>query len=251
LKYLVYETPKSGLEDAQNEDAISIKKLSKGTLMVTLSDGASTGVFSRKWSEHITNSIDSAWLNSPDDFEFGLEKIRESFKPEITRPTAKRKFLLEGSFATVMSANIQKPYWWFSDIKIKCVSIGDICIFCFDYNGNLEHSFPQKKAEDFNNIPDLFRSSSRLQEKTPFAINYEKISVSNSSLIAVMSDAIGEFVFRYLNHGLDILKRIAQCKNNEQFTRLVEYYRKKCEMKNDDVTVCLLTNHPDLYFKRT
>jgi len=251
LEYHLYETPKSGLEDDKNEDSVFIRTLSRSNLMITMSDGASTGVFSRKWSDHICKSIDSAWLTSPEDFEYGIEKIRETFKPNLTRPTAKRKFLLEGSYATVMSLLIQKPSWWFGDIKIKLISIGDISIFVFNKDGELEYSFPQKKSEDFGNVPDLIRSSKRLQEKTPYEIKQDNYSTSNSNVIAIMSDAISEFIFSNTENGLDIIKRIAICKTNDQFRRLVDHYRSKCGMKNDDVSVLLLAHQPELYFKRT
>ena len=112
MKYLTFSTPKAGVEDARNEDAQVVRALGEDDLMVVVSDGASAGVFSRDWSRHLATGIDSAWLESEEVFLKGLTSLRDSFQPEITRPTAQRKFLMEGSYATVMAVLIHRPFWW-------------------------------------------------------------------------------------------------------------------------------------------
>ncbi|MDH4129944.1 MAG: protein phosphatase 2C family protein [Spirochaetota bacterium] len=251
METLSFEAPKAGIEDFRNEDSFKIRQIANDLMLVLVSDGASTGVFSKEWSDHITNNFDSAWLSSAEDFEFGIKTIRETFKPDITRQTALRKFLMQGSYATLLSVLIKKNKSWFkSNVDLTMYAIGDVCIFIFSDNGELEFTFPYLSVEDFNNVPDLIRSSNNLQEKTPYKIFQNTYTTSLDSLIVVASDALSEYLFKTLTEGtiFDTIKEIAKCENNEQFKRLMNYYRDNCKMKNDDVTICFITDRPDLYY---
>ena len=150
---------KRGEDLKKSEDSMEVKHIDSNTLLTVLSDGASTGVFSRAWSEHITSSMDSAWLESEEHLARGLDEIRKTFKPEITRPTALRKFLLEGSYATLYAAMIKKTGNFFikNKFQIQSYCIGDVVLFFFTPEGELEYSFFYDSHESFNNSPDLFR----------------------------------------------------------------------------------------------
>lgn len=248
MRSLTFTTPKAGLEDDHNEDSFHVRVLNERELLLVVSDGASTGVFSRDWSRHLARGIDSAWLESSETFLAGLDSLRASFKPEITRPTAQRKFLMEGSYATVLAVHVRQPRWWLGRLRLRNYCIGDVTIFVFHESGEMLYSFPQKVREDFDNTPELFRSSAKLQEKTPFNLLEDEVSAPRSALIAVLSDAIGEFVFRMPEEErLPLLKKIALCEDNEAFRRMADGLRER-GMKNDDVTVSLVTHRPDLYF---
>ena len=243
-----YTTPKAGLEDDRNEDAFHVRTLNPRELLVSVSDGASTGVFSRNWSKHLATGIDSAWLDSPEAFLGGLDSLRATFKPEITRPTAQRKFLMEGSYATILAVRVRVPLWWLGRLRLKLFCVGDVTILIFDADGEMLYSFPQKTLTDFGNTPELYRSSAKLQEKTPFALHQDEVSAPRSALVAVLSDAIAEYIFT-LDPGsrLPLLKRVAACKDNAEFRTLADELR-AAGMKNDDATAALITHRPDYYF---
>ena len=78
-------------------------------------------------------------------------------------------------------------------------SLSSTFIFVFDKQGKLEYSFPQKKFEDFGNVPDLVRSSKKLQEKTPVNLKNDSFNTSNQSLIAIVTDALSEFLFKNID----------------------------------------------------
>jgi len=248
-----FETAKAGVEEKNNEDSFRIRQINMEKTMVLMSDGASTGVFSKEWSDHITNNIDSSWLKSVDDLEYGLNTLRESFKPNITRQTALRKFLMEGSYATLLALLIEEDTGWFSSkLDLTLYSIGDVCVFVFSEDGSLEFSFPYTRYEDFNNVPDLIRTSEKLQKKTPYVIKPSSFKTSAKSLIVVASDAISEYLFQAKDEGklLSSIEDIVACENNENFKKLMDIYRQEMNMKNDDVTVCVLTKEPELYFRK-
>ncbi len=253
MELLCYETPKAGIDDFKNEDSIFIRHLNQDSLMVLVSDGASTGVFSKEWSDHITHNFDTSWLKSIKDFEFGLTAIRESFKPNITRQTALRKFLKEGSYATLLAVQIDKDNSWFrSNFSLTSYSVGDVCIFIFNEEGILEHTFPYQKLADFNNIPYLIRTSDRLQEKTPYEVKIDHYTTSQDNLIVVASDALSEYFFQASarNEVFKTIKEIIDCQDNDEFKDFITILRKECDMKNDDVSVCFVTERPDIYFPK-
>ena len=253
MKYRYFETPKAGLADEENEDSLYVRPIKDSSLMVNVSDGASTGVFSRQWSRHITSSFDSAWLDSSEAFALGLQSMRESFKPDIKRPTALRKFLLEGSYATLSSVLIHSSRWWFGKINLTHYAVGDVCIFVFTDEGELEYSFPQKRKADFTNVPDLIRTSEKLQAKSPITIKSGGYSTSRNALIAVVTDALSEHLFEYNEtvdkRPRDLIRRILRCKDNEDFRALMDSCRKHEGMKNDDASICFVTSRPDIYFE--
>ncbi|MCP4348257.1 MAG: protein phosphatase 2C domain-containing protein [Desulfobacterales bacterium] len=246
MKFISFETPKAGIEDFRNEDSVCIRRVGENSVMAAVSDGASTGVFSKEWSDHITHSFDADWLKSVEDFENGLNVIRESFKPTITRPTALRKFLMEGSYATLLTALITKQE---TELGLTLFSVGDVCIFTVTREWKTEFVFPYKSLEEFNNIPYLIRSATRLQEKSPYEICYESRTTSADNLIVIATDALSEYLFKVMPLGKipETLKDIIKCKNNSEFKELTDFFRDKCGMKNDDVSVCFITERPDLY----
>lgn len=250
MKYISFETPKSGEKLENNEDSVFVKKLSDKNFLVSVSDGASTGVFSKEWSEHITKNFDSAWIESEENFIFGLDSLRESFKPNITRNSALRKFLMQGSYATLLSLKISKSGYFFPKFELECFAIGDVCLFIFDVVGNLEFCFPYTSKDDFNNVPDLLRSSKKLQEKTPVTIKSSTTSCKMDSLIVIATDAFSEFLYKRKNSSdiLAVIREVIDCKDQDQFTNLMDRYRTEFNMHNDDVAICMIQNESGKYF---
>ncbi len=249
LAYRTFETAKAGVEEDRNEDSVYVKKIHTGALMLTLSDGASTGVFSKEWSDHITRGFDSAWLTSPEDFESGLQSLRETFQPEISRPTALRKFLMEGSYATVLAAVIERPTWWFGRMRLNLYAVGDVSLFVFDRSGEVDYIFPPSAREGFGNTPEMLRSNARLQEGSPYTIARDVHLTSPSNLLAFVSDALGEYLYKLpAGEAANLIRRILRTHSPEDFRTIVRDLRENRGMKNDDVTLCCLTDRPDLHF---
>lgn len=250
MKYLIFETPKAGLPDIENEDSVQVQLLEDNKALVSMSDGATTGVFSKRWSDHITKNVNEKWLSSSDNFASGLSKLRDSFKPDIKRPSALRKFLLEGSYATLMSVLLEKTGWIFTRINITSFCVGDICLMVFNREGKLEYSFPYRSQKDFNNVPALLRSSEKLQAKTPIAIEQSQYTAHANDLIVITSDALGEFLFANLDKAKQIVKEISGCEDNKEFRNLIDRYRKNEKMNNDDVTAFFYSASPEYYFEK-
>lgn len=243
MKQQLFMTAKSGLPDEKNEDAVFIKNLDKKTLMVVMSDGASTGVFSRQWSTHLTKNFDSSWLESDESFNSGLESLRESFKPKIDRPSAQRKFLLEGSYATVFASTIERVSVFFSSrLKLTNYCIGDVSLFVYSRKGELKYTFPFTSASAFGNVPHLVRSSDKHQKKSPATIRSDEFSAAKDDLLIYATDAISEFLFKAIEKKSDgqIIQRVRECKTDDEFRDLMDHYRTKCGMHNDDVAILFL-----------
>ena len=248
--YKTFEAAKSGVEEYRNEDSIQIKTIASNALMIAMSDGASTGVFSKEWSDHITGGIDSAWLQSPATLERGLQFLRESFQPDVSRPTALRKFLMEGSYATLLIALIQRSRWWFGRLVLTLFGIGDVSLFIFTPEGELEYVFPPTVRDGFGNTPEMIRSSERLQNDSPYTIHHELHRTRPENLIVIASDALAEHINGLPPAaGLRLARQIGRCTDDAEFRLLVQKLRETRGMKNDDVTVCLITAQPDDYFR--
>lgn len=249
MQSIAFSAAKIGLPADANEDAFAIKTLSGKKMLVTVSDGASTGVFSRLWSQHIVNSVDAATLASETVFAANLGAIRGTFKPDISRPSAQRKFLLEGSYATLLAAFVEKTGWLFPKLNLDFYSVGDVNLLVFDTAGKLKFSHPYTAANQFNNAPDLIRSSDKLQEKTPLTIRHGSYTADGDDLIVILSDALAELIFRNLTEAFDLLKNIAACQNDADFAGLMASYNKERGMKNDDATSVCITINLGKYFK--
>ena len=251
MQYKLFECSKHGESLENNEDSLFVKKLNDSSLLVNVSDGASTGVFSREWSKHLTSNLDSAWLESKDSFLFGLDTLRESFKPEISRNSALRKFLLQGSFATLMSIRISESGFIFPELLLDSYAIGDVCLFIYDSQGNSEFVFPYQTAGDFNNVPDLIRSSKKLQLDTPVTLHQKKISFDNKNLLVIATDALSEFLYKKIDSGdsFEFIQKILQCNNQADFEKLINLFRFEFGMKNDDVAICFIQYKNNLFFK--
>lgn len=250
MKTRIYTTPKAGLENSQNEDAAAVDVVEPDALWIRVADGASTGVFSREWSRHLCRDFAFRPIRCEDDFEQRLDTLREAFQPEITRPSALRKFLTEGCYATLLTAWVRKTQEKTGgELQLTLFAIGDVCLFRFDPAGALQFAFPHNQAKNFNNVPHLIRSKAALQAKTPYQIAQAEISAYPDDLIAIATDALSEYLFETIangKHRSDLLK-ILECEDNRAFKDVIDRFRAN-GMKNDDVTVCFLTGHPDLYF---
>lgn len=251
MDVLCLEAPKAEIEDFRNEDAMAVRRIGEDALLAALSDGASTGVFSKEWSDHIVRHVEPEWLKSVDDFENGLKEMRASFKPSIVRQSALRKFLLQGSYATLLAMFIQKDRSRMDDeLALTIYAVGDVCCFIFTEKGDVEFTFPCTTLEAFNNVPHLIRSSAKLQKNTPYDVLYKNLNTQADNLIVIATDALSEYLFKTMSEGrsFDILKDIIKCQDNNQFKELVTFYRQNDKMKNDDVSVCFITDRPDIYF---
>ncbi|MEM7180675.1 MAG: hypothetical protein AAF518_07170 [Spirochaetota bacterium] len=245
FEYFSFETAKRGFEFGKTEDSLSIQQVDTGKLLVTLSDGASTGVFSKNWSKHIVESIAQEHVISKESFAAQLTQIRKTFQPTITRPSALRKFLQEGSYATVASVLFESISSEEKQgmLKLHMLSIGDIELLGIRPDGSLDFSFPYQSSQEFGNVPDLLRSNEKLQIKTPLTIRESECISSQQNTILLCTDAASEFFLKRLEeYGQikDILTSILHCQTQWEFTDLMDEYRSNYGMKNDDVAIFLL-----------
>ena len=81
-----------------------------------------------------------------------------------------------------------------------------------------------------------------MQEKTPFKIYSDTYITSKKNILVFVTDALGEFVFRRLvvKKGFEVISEIMGCQSDEDFFKLMTYYRESCNMKNDDIAVCII-----------
>ena len=151
---------------------------------------------------------------------------------------------MEGSYATLYAAMIKKRGNFFikNKFEINSYCIGDVSLFVFTPEGELEYSFYYTDHENFDNSPELFRSNEKLQKKTPFTIHSDIYITSRKNTIVFATDALSEFIFKRLvvKKGLDVILEIMECQSNEDFFKLMEYYRDSCNMKNDDIAICII-----------
>ncbi|MBI2569820.1 MAG: hypothetical protein HYV63_22685 [Candidatus Schekmanbacteria bacterium] len=251
MQVRTFQASKAGAARHENEDSVDLRRRSPGELGIVLADGASTGVFSKGWSAHLAATFGEHLDCALESFDAVLELARATFSPDLSRHTALRKFLTEGSFATLLAARVElvqdagrggeRSY------ALTMAAVGDACLIALDADGSCVLAFPCVSAADFGNTPNLIRSSAKLQERTPYRRQNARSPVRGTCTLLAATDAFAELVVRKVacRQSGELLRRLLECEEEARFAALVAELRRDHGMKNDDVSIVLIQDGGD------
>jgi hypothetical protein len=221
-----------------------------------IADGASTAYLSGLWATVLVDGFGSYDddITSANFFDFIQTLIiNENWTPRLADYIKKREHegkplswydemaLQNGAASTLLEVTFS-----LDEKKIKenfsTIAIGDSCLFQVR-NNDLITKFPLNSSADFDNSPLLISSDPKrnkhLQEKIAFLENQD-IVIGDKFFL--MTDALASWFFQeYEKEGRpwEIIGENAI--DNSSFTNWVEQLRENKIMRNDDVTLMVLT----------
>jgi hypothetical protein len=215
-----------------------------------VADGASEGIFSKLWADLLTIHIVKDNLKLEDfknveHFKEWVKGIQEEWKKEILERYqvenlpwyAKNKLRQIGACSTLLALefNMDKH----EQLRWNALSIGDVCLFKIVAN-NLVLSFPISKSTDFSNFPPSISSKfiSTINEKS---IAFSEGEFRRGETLILATDAFSQWFLKMYENGEKPWSFLSAIKNDKDFRKLINRYRDLGEMRNDDVTVVLIT----------
>lgn len=197
-----WSCPKQGNTDAENEDAwrtVVVQDTSASTVLLTVADGATEGVYSRAWANALVNAVMPEWPQLSDtELTARLQQLRQSYQPlppgQEMAWNVKTKWMTEGSCATLLVATISATT---EGIEVQAVGIGDCCLLVLRADGSTL-AFPLEHSADFNTSPMLVRSLFQPQ------LEYRRLAptpLAVGDIVLVCTDAIGKWALQCVEEG--------------------------------------------------
>jgi hypothetical protein len=238
-------TPKSGSEEGEYEDsyAFSVDR-------VAVADGASEGIFCRLWADLLTKHIVHANICLKDfrDFENFKEWLRrmqdewreaisEQYRVESLPWYVKDKLRQVGAYSTLLALEFKegergRKSW-------LALSVGDVCLFKIKFD-KLVLSFPLSRSDDFTISPPLI-SSRFLSSVHKEDVKFAEGELDTGETLIVATDAFSQWFLKMHENGEKPWALLSTISNNEAFRALMDKLRDAGEMRNDDVTVLMVT----------
>jgi hypothetical protein len=235
----VLQVAKKDCGPAENNDAYSWG----ASLVVAVSDGASTTFESKKWADLLTSSFVA---------EPQFERTHQQVLAWSARLAAKWRAALpldgdapwwdvasayEGAAATLVGVRFDRPAADGGTGTWECVALGDACFFHVS-GGELVKAFPIKDPEDFGNVPPLICTDPEKTEASLDLLLTDQGTWSPGDRFFLLTDALAEWFLRGRDHKpapWDILEGLGQ----EQFAARVPEWRAN-GLRNDDVTAVII-----------
>ncbi len=201
----------------KNEDTIGIEQ-QKNQLVFALSDGAGgSGLLSADWSKtlvhHCLKQVPTAinldhWLG-----EFAFDFF-EKAKDQIQDPFKKTKLVKEGSFATLVTGqlNLQTQ-------QVSAISYGDSIFFHFDQNWQLQGFMPEYHLMHFLENPYLINWKLNIN---PAEIKTYQATIKIGDKIMIASDALSLLILTLYEFEQPQSEQIEQILNSEIKNKLTQ-----------------------------
>lgn len=212
------------------------------TNRIAVSDGMSQSIFPQWWAKILVDTylkegcipedITSQQTEWQEMLQVEIEKRDEEAKINPKRdPWRLRNLLAEksGAGATLCGLTLGKSRW-------TCECIGDSCLIAVYDDYSLK--FYTSQVGEFGNHPDYF-DSFRSGRGKPI----REIVEQNVKLLLMVSDPFAEFFKIHENDKGFIEKRLNEIRmlsDHESYVELVEDWRDKFGMHNDDSTLILI-----------
>ncbi|MHB1709103.1 MAG: hypothetical protein ACYCT2_06495 [Thermoplasmataceae archaeon] len=242
IRVRTYRLPKLGNSDEECEDAFS----SNGSFSrMAIADGASDSIFSGVWASSLVDQFALIEGRLYDDKGQVLNQLitaaRNSWYDRINWKKLSlfvKNKAIKGSFSTFLGVEIEKtPEGYITYAS----AVGDSCLIT--KNDGAIHSVPINVPSDFNSTPQLIWSgygapfSREFKWKKPvmqkFAFNF-----AEGSTFMLATDALSKWM---LEHRKDSWETLINAENPGAYFDLL---RKRKEMRNDDVTLAIVTLGP-------
>ena len=232
---LAVSVPKDPEREDLNEDAFDV---SENSQIISLSDGASESYDSKSWARMLVQNF----VNSPSFSSDWVKTVQEAYVAGVDFQNlswSKQLAFERGSFATLVGVNCTS-----SSSGVEIFSIGDsLAVLVRD--GRYFQSYPFDTPEQFDARPVLLSTLSHLNKFTDddqfLSSEHKQIwETQQGDLILLVTDAVGQWLLREINHEPSSIDRLLQINTEEQFEDLVVEMRSERRMKLDDSTMIRL-----------
>ncbi|MEU5427453.1 protein phosphatase 2C domain-containing protein [Streptomyces olivoreticuli] len=252
-------TPKEGNSESECEDAATLfpadGEFSDDVLVAAVSDGASESALAKDWSKMLVDGIarraheDAGVLSDEEAFAaFAKELVgqwegflssyvqgrAESGKPVQWYEEAKFE---KGAFATLLAVRVERSADSMG-ARWTAAALGDSCFFHLR-GGELLHSFPLTKTDEFGTTPALFGSRNHdyelIAERTQFASG----QAEPGDILFLMTDALAAWFLGLGEKLSGQLGALEHASTGQQvvFDQLVDSLRSSKQLHNDDVAL--------------
>ncbi len=221
-----FSLPKEGNTPEENEDAYAI---SKDQSLIVLSDGASEGMYSKEWAQHLCHNLcahPTLKIDPP-----LLSRLGQEFQSSLDQKEVpwyvENKMRETGAAATLLWIRFHKKIiksWW------EVGAIGDSCAFIIQ-DSKLLWSWPLEKTEDFDTSPELVYNHSGRNGK--LRVRTLPLPRGKSTLI-LATDALAALIIEGIPPDME------NSHNDEQFNAWIRGLRNTGKVKNDDSTMIII-----------
>lgn len=242
--------PKNGHNTEEYEDAF-IYSLCDGRFAIA--DGATESSFARSWARDLVrefvydppqNGEWQQWLRPLQGLWreginwdqlpwFAVEKAQQGAHATLLG----FEFVFEASLCELFapkSVSMEKRQW-------KAVAIGDSCLFHIQEAGLLT-AFPIRSSSEFGSTPILLSSNSGQQFRTE--VQYCSGKAHPGDFFILATDALAQWFLARYEAGERPWATLCNLESEEAFSSLVIHLRKAHLMRNDDVTLLVISLDP-------
>ena len=243
--------PKAGNSETEYEDASRvvypqrIGVSGRGTIRLTVSDGASESAFAREWATILTDSFVS---RPPDLEDFSADALREWLAPAQEEwhaqvpweniPWHGEAKARAGAFATLLGLTIGAVSTGSTELCWRALVVGDCCLFVVR-DDQLEVSFPLEDHAEFDNNPALMCSNPASSAGLWEDVRRGSGECSAGDLIIVATDAIAAWFLAQHASGEKPWETLVKLDPSE-WEGWVDEQRRDGLMRNDDTTVVIV-----------
>lgn len=229
----------------ENEDnflvASELEKESDNISKFAVSDGATESSFSKEWSDLLVSAYKDQKFDE-DNLPHTLATISQTWYSIVNEkdlPWYAQQKLEFGAFAAFIGLTINKE-----NSSFNTIAIGDCNLFHIKDN-SLIVSFPINKSEDFGNTPFLLASNNKYQIDLNANVKYTQGVLNKNDILILATDALSAWILKDIEKDgkpWKLLDSILSSKRGEMhFNRWVKRKIQDKEIKNDDVTLLLIT----------
>lgn len=229
--------PREGNSDDEYEDA---RAVDADAGCAVIADGASQGIFSRRWAQLLTGRFlaESPNLTDSAAVEAWIAAARRQWRQEIRyadlHGLQQNKVDEVGSAATLLGLALHRAA---GRLRWRAVALGDSCLFHIR-RGQMLTSFPLCRPSDFGVTPDLIPTLRRFCPKVRF-VTAEGLG-KMEDLYGLATDAVAHYLLKSHAEGhppdWERLWGMDAARWRDELRRL----RQRGEVVNDDATLVLL-----------
>jgi hypothetical protein len=233
LNWRVFSMPKAGHGLEEYEDAYGADP-SAGRLAIA--DGASESSFAGAWAQLLV----AGFIGQPGPWSGWLPAARQAWQEKfqgIAAPWYVEEKVRAGAYATFLGVTFDAP-----SATWQAVAVGDCCLFHVRA-GRLLNAFPVKDADAFGNQPDLIGSQST---SVPIRRLRLEVEWQGSDVLLLMTDALAQSFLRKVANNDESWQGILSLKTQEAFEAWTTKTRQRQELRNDDVTLMVISEEDDL-----
>lgn len=213
-----------------------------GERRFAIADGASESCFAKRWAQSLVHKFT---ISSPALPLLSINELLEWLKPlqDDWYDSIDWKHLswnaeakaLEGAFSSLLGLvfNDNCEYW-------QTFAIGDSCLFHVR-NDELLNTFPIESAAQFGNRPLLLSSNPDRNQNVWEFMKYDHGDCQYGDLFFLSTDALSHWFISQHEVGMKPWTTLCNLNTEEEFSSFVTQLRKECLMRNDDVTLFIIS----------